>query len=373
MILDWIAIVFFFLYALLLFYYRRGWQSLSEFIPPETNKRRFISVVVAARNEENRIGQLLKTLQEQTYPKDHFEIIVVDDFSTDTTAAVVKQSSLPNLLLIQPHVSKEVSSKKRAIETGVNAAKGELIVTTDADCTVSADWLCTINSFYTSTDASFIAAPVKFSHDQTTLQLFQALDFLVLQGITAASAGNHFPIMCNGANLAYKKQTFVDARGFEGIDKVATGDDMLLMHKIRKQHPDKVFYLKNKTAIVTTEPMLTWKTFFMQRKRWASKTLVYDDYRIIAVLAFVYLFNCLFFVFLIASFFNPVYWLYTLGYLLLKTVVEWPFVAAVAAFYKEQKLMRYFIFFQPLHIFYTVIVGALSQFGTYEWKERTTK
>jgi cellulose synthase/poly-beta-1,6-N-acetylglucosamine synthase-like glycosyltransferase len=373
MILDWITIIFFFLYALLLFYYRRGWQSLSEFIPPQNNKYSFISVVIAARNEENQIGKLLKALEGQTYPKDSFEIIVVDDFSTDTTAAVVKQSSLSKLSLIQPDVSKEASSKKKAIEAGIKPAKGELIVTTDADCIVPADWLCTINSFYTSTDASFIAAPVKFSHNQTTLQLFQALDFLVLQGITAASAGNHFHIMCNGANLAYKKQAFVDVKGFEGIDKVATGDDMLLMHKIRKQNPDKVFYLRNKNAIVTTQPMLTWKKFFMQRKRWASKTLVYDDYRIIAVLAFVYVFNFLFFILLIASFLNPVYWFYTLGYLLLKTAIEWPFVAAVAKFYNEQKLMRYFIFFQPLHIFYTVIVGALSQFGTYEWKERTTK
>ncbi len=367
------VIIFFIVYALLLFYYKRGWQSLSEFIPPGNNKYSFISVIIAARNEENQIGNLLKALEEQTYPRDLFEIIVVDDFSTDTTAAVVKQFPLSNLSLIQPNVSKETSSKKKAIEAGINLAKGELILSTDADCIVPADWLGIINGFYTSTGASFIVAPVKFTHDHTTLQRFQAIDFLVLQGITAASAGNHFHIMCNGANLAYKKQAFADVKGFEGIDKVATGDDMLLMHKIHKQNPGKVFYLKNKNAVVTTEPMLTWKTFFMQRKRWASKTLVYDDYRIIAVLAFVYAFNCLFFILLIASFFNPVYWFYTLGYLLLKTAVEWRFVAAVAQFYKEQKLMRYFLFFQPIHILYTVLVGALSQFGKYEWKERTTK
>jgi cellulose synthase/poly-beta-1,6-N-acetylglucosamine synthase-like glycosyltransferase len=205
------------------------------------------------------------------------------------------------------------------------------------------------------------------------LQVFQALDFLVLQGITAASVSSDFHTMCNGANLAYKRSAFQAVNGFEGIDRVATGDDMLLMHKIRKLDPSKVHYLKSQDAIVNTEPMPSWKAFFMQRKRWASKTLVYDDYRIIAVLGFVYLLNCLFPILIITSIFNPVYWWYVLFFWILKTIIEFPFVNSVAKFYNEQKLMKYFFFFQPLHMLYTVSVGLLSQFGKYEWKGRKTK
>jgi len=368
-----ITILFLLFYALLIFYYWKAWKKLKGYSPTEQADKRFLSVIIPARNEENNIAVLLNALFQQTYPKDFFEIIVVDDFSTDNTAEVVKGFTTLILTLIQPQVGSKRSSKKKAIETGIQKAKGKLIITTDADCIPANNWLQTINSFYVQHNAAFIAAPVKFSHNNSFLQLFQALDFITLQGITAASVSANFHSMCNGANLAYKKQAFQKVNGFEGIDKVATGDDMLLMHKIWKKYPGRTFYLKSKDAIVTTQPMLSWKDFFMQRKRWASKTLVYDDYRIVAVLAFVYLLNCLFVALIVASFFQSFYWWYVLGFWVTKTVIELPFVYSVAKFYDEQKLAKYLFLFQPLHIFYTVFVGLISQFGKYEWKGRKTK
>ncbi|HJW17780.1 MAG TPA: glycosyltransferase family 2 protein, partial [Flavisolibacter sp.] len=264
-------------------------------------------------------------------------------------------------------------SKKKAIEAGICNARGELIVTTDADCLLPVNWLHTISNYYNNKNASFIAAPVKYSHDNSFFQVFQALDFMTLQGITAASVSSGFHNMCNGANLAYRKQSFEAVNGFDGIDKVASGDDMLLMHKIWKQDPDKVFYLKSKDAIVSTQPMPSWKAFYSQRKRWASKTMVYEDYRIVGVLAFIYLFNCLFFVWLITAFWHPINIVYAFAFLLLKTLIEWPFVRSVAQFYDEQRLMKYFLLFQPVHVLYTVVVGLTSQLGSYEWKGRRTK
>lgn len=190
------------------------------------------------------------------------------------------------------------------------------------------------------------------------------------KGITAASVNANFHTMCNGANLAYTKTAFEAVNGFEGIDKMPTGDDMLLMHKIWKRDPAKVFYLKSKDVIVSTEPMNSWKAFFNQRRRWASKALVYDDVRIIAVLVFVLLLNLLSFVLLLAGFFQPVYFLYLLLFLIGKALIEWPFVSSVARFYGQQKLLRYFFLLQPLHVFYTVFVGIWSQFGGYQWKGR---
>ena len=373
MILFLISLVFVLGYALLIMYYYRGWQSLPEFSAGTNPQHRFLSVVVAARNEQEHIGALLQALAQQSYPRDCFEVVVVDDYSTDRTARTAQESSLPNLVLIRPHVPAAASSKKRAIEAGVQQARGELIVTTDADCLPPVHWLQTLNDFYVRQNACFIAAPVGYSHNQTVLQIFQALDFLTLQGITAATVAREAHAMCNGANLAYTKQSFSEVEGFKGIDQVATGDDMLLMHKIWKQNPGRVFYLKSKEAIVATAPMPGWKDFFRQRKRWASKTFVYDDLKIRVVLVFVYAFNCLFFVLLAAAFFQPLYWWGVGAYLLLKTLVEWPFVSAVAAFFHKQKLMRYFIFLQPLHVFYTVSIGLLSQLGQYEWKGRKTK
>ena len=367
------SIAFLFLYACLISYYRRGWKLTREFIPSLTDKRVSISVIVAARNEEKFIRRLLSAMEQQTYPKECYELIVIDDFSTDDTAGMIRASQIKNLTLTQPKVDAQQSSKKKAIEAGISIAKGELIVTTDADCVPGPRWLETMSAFHAETGARFIAAPVKYFHDNSLLQAFQALDFLTLQGITAASVTTGFHAMCNGANLAYEKNAFTSVNGFEGIDGVATGDDLLLMHKIWKQHPSQVHYLKHHDATVRTEPMTSWTALIMQRKRWASKSFVYKDYRIIATLVSVYMFNCWFFLLIAASLFHPVYWWTVVGFWLLKTMIEIPFVSGVARFYGEQKLLRYFFFFQPLHVFFTVLTGLVSQVGKYEWKGRKTK
>jgi len=371
--LFWITGIFLWGYALLFFRYRKEWKALGDYEARPSGETIFLSVVIPARNEEERIGALLTSLQHQTYPQHAFEILVVDDYSTDQTADVVNRFHLPHLRLLRPLVPAARSSKKKSIEAAIQQARGELIVATDADCVAPPRWLETIAAFYTETAASFIAAPVRFTHNGSGLQLFQALDFLTLQGITAASVAAHFHSMCNGANLAYTKKAFEEVRGFEGIDQVSSGDDMLLMYKIWKRHPQKVFYLKSREAIMGTRPMETLGDFIRQRKRWGSKTLFYDDHRVLWVLVFVYLLNLMFFVWLGAGFFHPVYWWGLLGFVLLKTGIEWPFVASVARFYGEGRLMKYFPFFQPFHLFYTVVVGVLSQLGHYEWKGRRTK
>jgi hypothetical protein len=148
---------------------------------------------------------------------------------------------------------------------------------------------------------------------------------------------------------------------------------MLLMHKISKEFPGRTIYLKTEEAIVSTQPMITWKSFFNQRIRWASKATVYDDKTVMLVLLIVYFFNLSFLVLLIAGWWNHFFWLTALLLLIGKTAIEFPFVYSVAKFYKKEKLMKSFILFQPLHIAYTIIAGWLGQFSTYEWKGRKVK
>ncbi|HEY0059366.1 MAG TPA: glycosyltransferase [Flavisolibacter sp.] len=371
MLLTWTSFFFMLLYGGLLYFYKRGWNSQLPYKPKKTVPTQ-VTVIVPARNEEDNIAALLTSLQQQTYPSASFEVIVVDDFSTDGTAAAAQPFLSQRVRLLQPNCRETDSSKKKAIETAVAVATGELIVATDADCILPPDWLLTINSYYVETGAQFIAAPVKFTRDHSFLQLFQAIDFMVLQGLTAASVAADFHNMCNGANLAYTRKAFIDVEGFKGIDQVASGDDMLLMHKIWKLHPKKIRYLKSREAIVTTAPMSSWLGFFWQRIRWASKTVHYNDQRVFGVLLFIYFFNVLFFILCIAALFHMSYLKLALAFWVLKTAVEWPFVVSVARFYNEQSLMKYFFFFQPLHMLYTVIIGALSQVGKYKWKGRRT-
>jgi cellulose synthase/poly-beta-1,6-N-acetylglucosamine synthase-like glycosyltransferase len=210
-------------------------------------------------------------------------------------------------------------------------------------------------------------------HNSGLLQTFQALDFLVLQGITAASVQKRIHNMCNGANLTYERKVFFEVNGFAGIDHIASGDDMLLMQKIGKRFPRKISYLLSKDAIVATAAPKTWKEFFNQRIRWASKATNYNDIKILSTLFLVYFFNCALLALFITGFWMPFLWMSLCGILLLKTIIEFIFIHPVAKFYNKQNLLLLFPFFQPLHIAYTVIAGWFGVFGSFEWKGRRVK
>jgi cellulose synthase/poly-beta-1,6-N-acetylglucosamine synthase-like glycosyltransferase len=362
-----ITAILFTIYALLIIYYWQSWKAIPIFTPGHQPKTS-ISIIIPARNEEGDIGVLLQSLQGQDYPKKLFEIIVIDDNSTDATSELVKKFA--DVKLIQLKEDGINSYKKKAIETGIVAATGELIITTDADCIAGPKWLSTIAAFKEEKKSVFIAAPVVINCNSSIVQLFQAMDFMILQGITGASVHKNIHSMCNGANLAYERKIFYEVNGFSGVDHIASGDDMLLMHKIWKQYPDRVHYLKSKDAIVSTQPMKTWKAFFNQRIRWASKARNYDDKRIIAVLLLVYFFNLSFLALGIAGFFCYHYWLYLTGLWIAKTLIEFPFFLSVSRFFNKQWAAKLFFFFQPLHILYTIISGLFGQFGKYEWKGR---
>ena len=187
--------------------------------------------------------------------------------------------------------------------------------------------------------------------------------------------------MCNGANLAYTKESFYAVNGFTGIDSIASGDDMLLLHKIKDQFPEGICYIKSKDVIVYTKPVVSLGAFFQQRIRWASKSDQYSDKTLLPVLLLVYFFNLLLLLTGILCFFVnslPIVTILSLpfvfgGVIILKTILELIFLYPVSVFFGKQKLLWFFPLFQPLHIIYTVAAGWLGKFGTYEWKERKVK
>ncbi len=215
------------------------------------------------------------------------------------------------------------------------------------------------------------------------VSLFQSLDFMTLQGITAAVVHKKQMTMCNGANMAYERAAFYEVGGFAGIDNIASGDDMLLMHKIYKQYPDRVLFLKSKEAIVKTAPVNTISQFFNQRIRWASKADKYDDKRILPVLVLVYSFNLMMLVMpIVALFKNAQYSIFNvqssmlgvwLWMLFFKIAVELFFLFPVASFFGKKSMMWFFPLLQPFHICYTIIAGWLGKFGKYTWKERNVQ
>lgn len=365
------------LYAVVIERYRKGWNQLPEYIPDGDSPSVFISVIISARNEENNINDLLNSLEEQVYSKELFEVIVIDDHSTDNTWAELQQYIPAELqtvfiqLNLDPESSKGIIAyKKKAIETGINHARGRLIVTSDADCLFNPNWLLTIASFYELTKAKCIAAPVVMSRSKSFLSLFQSLDFMTLQGITGAAIHKKIHTMCNGANFIYEREIFHEVGGFRGIDNIPSGDDMLLMEKIYEKFPDDVRYLKSSNAIVTTGPMKDWRSFINQRIRWSGKTDHYSNKKMFHILLLVYILNVCFLILTIAIFFKSSWLFLLLLFLLAKTIIEFPFVNTVAKFFGRQFQMKFFPLMQPIHILYTIIAGWFGKFGSYEWKER---
>jgi cellulose synthase/poly-beta-1,6-N-acetylglucosamine synthase-like glycosyltransferase len=360
--------------------YRRWFLKIKPFTPSSAEVSSvFFTVIIPARNEEDRIGNCLTSILNQSYPLHLFEVIVVDDYSTDKTPRVVqslqKQFSNLRLLQLEKVLGNIVlnSYKKKAIEVAIQQASGDWIVTTDADCLVAKEWLSNFDSFIKQNNSVFVSAPVKFFNTGSFVSIFQCLDFISLQGVTAASVYHGFHSMCNGANLAYKKQAFYEVEGFKGIDNIASGDDMMLMHKIYVKYKKQVHFLFSQTSIVETPPMETWKAFINQRIRWASKADKFNDIRIFAALVFIYLFN-LSFVFLpLAAIWNKNVWWYWLTAIAVKTIIELRFMVPVAKFFNEEKLLCWFPVMQPFHIIYTVVAGWLGKFGRYSWKGRVVK
>lgn len=368
------------LYFLLILIYLYGWLKLPVFKiiggrTPET----MVTVIIPARNEEDNIQSVLKAILRNNYPKELLEVLVIDDFSTDNTVKIAEEMLPPEngrVLKLKNYLKPEErlnSYKKMALSIAIAEAKGKLIITTDADCTCSRSWLRQIVGLYEESKAKAIVAPVSFisPNRKGLLYYFQSLDFMMMQGITAAGIRLGFGSMCNGANFAFEKAVFEEVGGYKGIDNIASGDDMLLLHKIKKAYPDSIRYIKNKEAMIETYSQPTMSTFINQRIRWASKSDKYDDKSMIATLLLVYLLNLCFPTIIIVAFIFPVFWLVLLDWLIVKVLVEAIFLIPVAYFYKKDAELWVFPFLQPFHALYIISVGFLGKFGSYKWKGRS--
>ena len=364
-------------YGVLMALYTRGHWNLRAFVAKGKTPQTKFSIVIPARNEAANIENCIAGILAQNYPSHLFELIVIDDFSEDETANIVASLALQHnnvrLLRLQDFTKDEniIAYKKRAIEIAIEQANHPWIVTTDADCSFTNNWLASYDAYIQEHNCVMIAAPVSYKNTGSFLSVFQVLDFISLQGITAAAVGSGSHTLCNGANLCYSKEAFESVGKFSGIDHLPSGDDMLLMHKMKRSYPEKIGYLYAQDAVVTTAPSATLDLFIQQRIRWSSKALGYQDKIIFWILLLVYLVNFSLLVYLPVNLIetgNINNWLVFIG---CKTLVEVPFMYAAAKFFKQQKLLWWFLLMQPFHILYTVVAGWFGTFGSYKWKGRT--
>lgn len=358
--------VIFVFYFLLLIAFLIGWKDSGHAVfPPAVGREPLISVIIPVRNEESSIGNLLSTLATQEYP--NFEVIIVNDDSEDETLQAVSQHQLKNLIIIH----NPGKGKKWAISAGVRAARGSIIVTTDADCTVSTQWLHEMRRPFRHNDVMLAFGGVRMAGAYSFFDALQSIEFSSLIGVGASSAALGMPTMCNGANLAFRKKVFQQVKGYEGNLGVPSGDDEFLLRKIHQKYPAGIQFVHSPEAVVSTAPQPDMKAFFNQRIRWASKWRDNTSVTARALAALVLVFQTAFIVnwFFI---FSPSI-LHALFLITVKIILEAAFLLQVCRFLRIRWNWLAFFSLQALYPLYALGVGVASFFQPFEWKHRVFK
>lgn len=363
--MQWLLIILVLPYIFLLLKIYKKLPAIIQYTCPTDYPGIFLSIVVACRNEEKNLPDFLNDIAKQNYPSELFELIIVDDNSTDRTIEIARAFYRPGNMVILKNNS---TGKKSAIRTGVEAARSDLIITTDADCRMGDKWIRTIASFYELRKPGMIICPVQIDTQSGFFGKFQELEFLSLQGVTVgtASAGN--ATMCNGANLFFKKEIYHEH--FHNLhDEIESGDDVFFLHSLKKEKKEEILWLESNDATVTSGSSRSVGSYLRQRARWISKGTVYNDRFtiLLAIVTFIAILALLFT--LIAGFFYPAYWPVFMAIILLKSIPDFLILSDRSSRYDRKKLMDWFIPVQAVYPFYVLSVAIYSLKKWRGWKD----
>lgn len=370
------------LYIVLIAAFTVGMRRLPSFEPLSRNFLHAFSILVVFRDEEDNLPVLVKHLEQLNYPKDKFEVILIDDGSRDRSQDLIKsfQRDLPKLKMRLYELKDPTSSpKKDALEMGVKEAAFDWIITTDADCVFGADFLNAYDQFLNLHPAKMVAGPVIYKTEDSFLHRFQSLDFLSLQGSTMGGFGAKGfipflgPFMCNGANICYKKQAFLELGGYQGNKEIASGDDVFLLEKMLESHENQVHFIKSRSALVKTLPKESWKGLTEQRKRWAAKSTSYKGVFAKTVGILVLLANISLILGLVLGFTGLMPWSYFGLLFVMKINVDFLLIYNTASLWDQEQVMKSFVMSSILYPFFVVWIALLSLGGSYTWKGRNFK
>ena len=342
-----------------------GFTRIKKYQKTDFKPKTSFTIIVPFRNEEENLPKLLESFTKLNYPNNLFEVILVDDSSKEKFQ--ILNSKFQVSVIDNVRVSN--SPKKDAISTAMQHVKTNWVTTTDADCIVPPHWLLTFDNYIQENNVSMLAGAVSYQCENSFLHHFQQLDLTSLQGATIGSFGVKKAFMCNGANLAYTKSLFEKLNGFEGNDKIASGDDVFLLQKAANLFPDEVHYLKAKEAIVLTKPTENWKSLFYQRVRWAAKTSSYQSTFGKFLGLIVFFGNLSFIIGFVFLLFGIWSWQLFVLFVLPKFIIDFVLLYLTNQLLTNTRL-RYLFLSSLFYPFFSTCVALYSFFGSYEWKDR---
>jgi len=322
------------------------------------------TVIVAARNEEKNIPACLEALHNLEYPEGKLEIIIVDDKSTDKTGEIITSfiSDKPKFKKIV--TKKEIGhlkGKTNAIANAIEMAKGEIILTTDADCIVGKTWAKTLTSYYTNDAAIVNGFTVQNAHSQ--FSGMQHLDFVFLLAVASGTINYDKPLSCIGNNMSFRKKAYLEVGGYENLPFSVTEDFNLLfaIHKLKKY---KIIYPLDVEGLVTTLPCADFKTLYRQKKRWGVGGMK-APLRGFLIMSLGWIAHLA--ILLLPFFFTPA----GLSLFFFKLTIDFLFLYFVLNQLKLTSTLKYFFTFEIYYILYVVLLPfAVLPNRKVKWKGR---
>ncbi|MCK5170211.1 MAG: glycosyltransferase [Bacteroidales bacterium] len=366
-IAEYIALSIIGIYSLTILFFSIGWMKLKSFKSSNVIDTIPVSIIIACRNEEEKISFLLESLINQTYLNENTEIIIIDDHSEDNTTKIIAEYIEKNKFIKLLELPGNKTGKKEALAYGIKNSNSDIIITTDADCTTNKNWLKTMVNYYNLFKPKLLVGPVAIKNEKNIFQKFQALEFLSLVGSGAGAIGINQPIMCNGANLLFEKSLYENSNI---KNHIASGDDIFLMLHAKRINKKSIHFIRSKEAIVYTKPAKTVKKLVNQRVRWTSKSKTYRDFDIIftaLVVTFTNLILAFSFLYTIWDFsiLNTFILLF-----IIKSIFDLFILIPVTKFFHTLKLLWLFFPLQIIYPFYIVFTVIFGLIGNFNWKDR---
>jgi len=370
MLFEYIIFLISMIYLIVIILYAIGWKKL--YIPeePESTEAIPVSVIIACRNEEKNISNLLNSLAKQDYSKKKIEIIIVDDHSSDNTINIIEKYIAEYNFIKLFILGDNKTGKKEAIKLGISHSKSDIILTTDADCIPGQNWITTMVNYYLKHDLKMLCGPVALTKSKSIFSKLQNLEFLSLIGSGAGAIGIHKPIMNNSANLLFEKSLYESCNT---KSEFASGDDMFLLLHAKSIHKKSIHFIKSRKAIVYTYAAQTIKEFINQRIRWTSKSKAYRDFDIVFTALIVTFINFMIVASFVMGLFNEEFLRITLIVLLIKSFADLFILIPTTSFFKQTSLILLFPILQLIYPFYIVFTVIMGLTGKFAWKSRLYK
>lgn len=349
-----VSVIMIFMYALLVINFIRGWLALPEFKASKTSIEPRVTIITACKNEIKYLPYLFQAVNEQTFR--NFEFILVDDGSTDGSYEYAEQVALsfPELKLLRNNGK----GKKEAIKTAVLQTENELIITLDADCVPPVEWLNEIVQFYAENPCDLIICPVNMSSEGSVFQEFQQFEFASLVASGAGAAAIGMPILCNGANLAFRREDWLESMEELHFEEPG-GDDIFLLQSIKKRN-GIIRFLKSERATVVTNPAKTLKSFINQRRRWASKKSAYTDWQLAVTAVVIFLASFVILLDFVLAIVQPQLFALVLNIFLMKLLIDVSFFYKIRNIFGLKRVVLNTLLFSLIYPFYIVFTATIS-------------